>query len=40
MKVVQRVPVKIVIEDGLDPKRPLSLGMSVMPVVHVDEAPK
>ncbi|MDF1792880.1 MAG: HlyD family secretion protein [Thalassobaculaceae bacterium] len=38
VKVVQRVPVKIVIEDGLDPQRPLSLGMSVVPTVHVDGA--
>ena len=36
VKVVQRVPVKIVITDGLDPQRPLSLGMSVIPTVHVD----
>jgi len=35
VKVVQRVPVKIVIEGGLDPQRPLSLGMSVLPTVHV-----
>lgn len=37
VKVVQRVPVKIVITDGLDPRRPLSLGMSVIPTVHVDD---
>ena len=36
VKVVQRVPVKIVITGGLDPQRPLSLGMSVLPTVHVD----
>ncbi|WPZ35150.1 HlyD family secretion protein [Thalassobaculum sp. OXR-137] len=36
VKVVQRVPVKIVVTDGLDPARPLSLGMSVIPTVHVD----
>lgn len=35
VKVVQRVPVKIVIEKGLDPERPLALGMSVVPTVHV-----
>lgn len=40
VKVVQRVPVKIVITTGLDPNRPLSLGMSVLPTVHVGEAPK
>lgn len=38
VKVVQRIPVKIVIEDGLDPERPLSLGMSVVPTVYVDGA--
>lgn len=38
VKVVQRVPVKIVITEGLDPQRPLSLGMSVIPTVHVDGA--
>ncbi len=38
VKVVQRVPVKIVIEDGLDSQRPLSLGMSVLPTVHVGGA--
>jgi membrane fusion protein, multidrug efflux system len=34
VKIVQRVPVKIVIDRGLDPKRPLPLGLSVSPVVH------
>jgi membrane fusion protein (multidrug efflux system) len=34
VKIVQRVPVKIVIDDGLDPDRPLPLGMSVSPDVH------
>jgi membrane fusion protein (multidrug efflux system) len=34
VKIVQRVPVKIVIDDGLDPQRPLPLGLSVSPVVH------
>ena len=33
VKIVQRVPVKIVIDDGLDPERPLSLGLSANPVV-------
>jgi membrane fusion protein (multidrug efflux system) len=28
------VPVKIVIDKGLDPDRPLPLGLSVSPVVH------
>ena len=34
VKIVQRVPVKIVIDEGLDPNRPLPLGLSVSPVVH------
>jgi membrane fusion protein (multidrug efflux system) len=34
VKIVQRVPVKIVIDRGLDPNRPLPLGLSVAPVVH------
>jgi membrane fusion protein (multidrug efflux system) len=33
IKIVQRVPVKIVITDGLDPKIPLPLGLSVVPTV-------
>ena len=32
-KVVQRVPVKIVIDSGLDPRLPLPLGISVEPTV-------
>lgn len=35
VKIVQRVPVKIVIDRGLDPDRPLPLGLSVSPVVHL-----
>jgi membrane fusion protein (multidrug efflux system) len=35
VKVVQRLPVKIVIDRGLDPNRPLPLGLSVAPVVHL-----
>jgi len=35
VKVVQRVPVKIVIDSGLDPKVPLPLGISVEPTVTV-----
>jgi len=35
VKIVQRVPVKIVIDSGLDPKVPLPLGISVQPVVTV-----
>jgi membrane fusion protein, multidrug efflux system len=34
VKIVQRVPVKIVIDSGLDPNRPLPIGLSVSPVVH------
>lgn len=34
VKIVQRVPVKIVIDRGLDSNRPLPLGLSVSPVVH------
>jgi membrane fusion protein, multidrug efflux system len=37
VKIVQRVPVKIVIDRGLDPGRPLPLGLSVDPVVHLRE---
>jgi membrane fusion protein (multidrug efflux system) len=37
VKIVQRVPVKIVIDRGLDPNRPLPLGLSVSPVVHLRE---
>jgi membrane fusion protein (multidrug efflux system) len=35
VKVVQRVPVKIVIDSGLDPEFPLPLGMSVVPTVSL-----
>ncbi len=35
VKVVQRVPVKIVIDSGLDPQIPLPLGISVVPMVTV-----
>jgi membrane fusion protein, multidrug efflux system len=33
IKIVQRIPVKIVIDSGLDPKVPLPLGLSVDPTV-------
>jgi membrane fusion protein (multidrug efflux system) len=33
VKVVQRVPVKIAIDSGVDPERPLPLGLSVVPTV-------
>ncbi|GBQ28348.1 multidrug ABC transporter [Acetobacter estunensis NRIC 0472] len=38
VKIVQRVPVKIRIDSGLDPEVPLALGLSVVPVVHTDTA--
>jgi len=34
VKVVQRVPVKIVLDNGQDPDRLLRPGMSVTPTVH------
>jgi len=36
VKIVQRVPVKIVIDKGLDPNQPLPLGLSVVPKVTVE----
>ncbi len=35
VKIVQRVPVKIVVDSGLDPTVPLPLGISVTPTVTV-----
>jgi membrane fusion protein (multidrug efflux system) len=35
VKIVQRVPVKIVIDSGLNPNQPLPLGISVEPTVHL-----
>lgn len=35
VKIVQRVPVKIVIDAGLDPKQPLPLNLSVEPTVEL-----
>jgi membrane fusion protein, multidrug efflux system len=35
VKIVQRIPVKIIIDSGLDPKRPLPLGLSVVPTVQL-----
>lgn len=37
VKIVQRVPVKIIIDKGLDPNHPLPLGLSVEPKVTVNE---
>jgi membrane fusion protein (multidrug efflux system) len=33
VKIVQRVPVKLIIDKGLDPNIPLPLGISVVPTV-------
>jgi membrane fusion protein (multidrug efflux system) len=38
VKIVQRVPVKILIDSGLDPKVSLPLGVSVVPTVHLVNA--
>jgi membrane fusion protein, multidrug efflux system len=35
VKIVQRVPVKIVIDSGLDKDQPLPLGLSAQPTVHL-----
>jgi membrane fusion protein (multidrug efflux system) len=35
IKVVQRVPVKIVFDGPLDPQKPLELGMSVVPAIDL-----
>ena len=35
VKIVRRVPVKIVIDQGLSPETPLPLGISVEPTVHL-----
>jgi membrane fusion protein (multidrug efflux system) len=39
VKIVQRVPVKIDIDSGLDPNLPLPLGLSVEPTVDVGSTP-
>lgn len=36
VKIVQRVPVKVVIDEGLDPRQPLPLGLSVVPTVFFE----
>ncbi|MBW4022999.1 MAG: biotin/lipoyl-binding protein [Proteobacteria bacterium] len=38
VKIVQRVPVKIIIDSGLDPNMPLPLGLSVEPSVNVTKS--
>jgi membrane fusion protein (multidrug efflux system) len=35
VKILQRVPVKIVITGGLDPDRPLAVGLSATPTVNI-----
>ena len=40
VKIVQRVPVKIIIDDGMDPNLPLPLGLSVEPTVTIKGASK
>ena len=40
IKIVQRVPVKLIIDSGLDPNIPLPLGLSVDPTVHLNSGPK
>jgi membrane fusion protein, multidrug efflux system len=35
VKIVQRVPVKIIIDSGMDPKQPLPLNLSVEPTVEL-----
>ena len=39
VKIVQRVPVKIIIDGGLDPNLPLPLGISVEPTVNIPTSP-
>ena len=39
VKIVQRVPVKILIDGGLDPNLPLPIGLSVEPTVHIGTRP-
>src|SRR6202044_1056200 len=36
VKIVQRIPVKIVIDSGMEPNLPLPLGISVVPTVRLD----
>ena len=39
VKIVQRVPVKILIDSGLDADIPLPIGLSVEPTVHIGTRP-
>jgi len=36
VKVVQRIPVKIVLEKGTDPEHLLRIGMSVIPTILIE----
>jgi membrane fusion protein (multidrug efflux system) len=36
VKIVRRVPVKIIVDDGIDKNRGLPLGISVSPTVHIE----
>ncbi|MDH5203069.1 MAG: HlyD family secretion protein, partial [Nitrospirota bacterium] len=37
VKVVQRIPVKIVLEKGTDPEHILRIGMSIVPTILVKD---
>jgi membrane fusion protein (multidrug efflux system) len=37
VKVVQRIPVKIVLDEGTDPEHILRVGMSVLPTISVKD---
>ena len=39
VKIVQRIPVKILIDSGQDPDVPLPIGLSVEPTVHIGAYP-
>ena len=39
VKIVQRIPVKILIDNGQDPDVPLPIGLSVEPTVHIGDYP-
>ena len=39
VKIVQRIPVKILIDSGQDPEVPLPIGLSVEPTVHIGDYP-
>ncbi len=39
VKIVQRVPVKILIDGGMNPEVPLPIGLSVEPTVHLGTQP-